>query len=344
MCVASVDTTSVAVVGLGSIGRRHARLLSERDDVALTICDPMREFRAETLATLHRPAAEAADLAAALAAGQDAVVIATPNHLHVPLGLEAIAAGADVIAEKPLADRLDDARRLVAAARRAGRLLQVGYMLRYDRGLAMLAEWAAGGELGGLVGGRAMIGTYVTLLNARSPYRLSEANSLVIDYTHELDFIRWIFGEVVGVTAASATLGDLELRPVPNVFQMILRTAAGGLVQVHMDYVQFPQRRILEVYGDRGTATYDFMTGEIRRFAHGREHRWTSHDVPPITDRVDELFRLEHESFLDRRRRRAEPVVTGEDGLRALEVAEAAVAAAAGGTWIDVPPGSAGGA
>jgi predicted dehydrogenase len=75
-----------------------------------------------------------------------------------------------------------------------------------------------------------------------------------VDYTHDFDFIRWIFGEVTGVTAASATLGDLEIRPEPNVMQIILRTAAGSLVQVHMDYVQHPQRRILEVYGDRDTA------------------------------------------------------------------------------------------
>ncbi len=326
----------MAVVGLGSIGRRHARLLSERDDVALTVCDAVEAYREETLASLHRPAAAVADVATALDAGQDAVVIATPNHLHVPMGLDAIAAGADLIVEKPIADRLDDALRLVAAARAAGRGLQVGYMLRYDRGLRLLAEWVHGGELGGLVGGRAMIGTYITLLNARSPYRLQERNALVVDYTHELDFIRWIFGEVTGVTAASATLGDLEMRPEPNVMQMILRTVTGGLVQVHMDYVQHPQRRILEVYGDRGTACYDFMTGEIRRFASGKEHCWTAHDVPPTAERVDELFRLEHECFLDRRRRGVDPVVTGEDGLRALEVAEAAVTAAATGSWVNV--------
>lgn len=332
--MASGEPTRVAVVGLGSIGRRHARLLSERGDVAVTLCDPVEAFRAETLASLHRPAAEAPDLATALAAGQDAVIVATPNHLHVPMGLEAIAAGADLLVEKPIADRLDDARRLVAAARAAGRFLHVGYMLRHDRGLQLLQEWASAGELGGLVGGRAMIGTYITLLNAKSPYRLSEPNSLVIDYTHEFDFIRWIFGDVVGIAAASATLGDVELRPEPNVVQMLLRTGAGALVQVHMDYVQYPQRRIMEVYGDRGAASYDFMTGEIRRFAHGREHRWTAHDIPPLADRVDDLFRLEHESLLDRRRRGAEPVVTGEDGIAALELAEAAAAAAVSGSWI----------
>lgn len=328
----------VAVVGLGSIGRRHARLLSERDDVALTICDTVDEFRAETRTTLQRPAAEVPDLAAALDAGQDAVVIATPNHLHVPMGVEAIAAGADLIAEKPLAERPDEARRLVAAARGAGRFLQVGYMLRYDRGLRLLADWVRAGDLGGIVGGRAMIGTYVTLLNARSPYRLEQPNALAVDYTHEIDFIRWIFGDVVGVTAAAATNGNLELRPEPNLLQMILRTVTGALVQVHMDYVQFPQRRILEVYGDRGTASYDFMTGEIRRFVSGREHRWTSHDIAPTTDRIDELFRLQRDSFLDHRCRGVEPIVTGEDGVRALEVAEAAVNAAATGAWIDLPP------
>jgi predicted dehydrogenase len=328
----------ILVVGLGSIGRRHARLLSERDDVILTICDSVAESRRETHGELARPASETADVHAALAAGQDAVIIATPNVSHLPIGLEAVAAGADLLVEKPLAVDVAAAATLAEASRHAGRFLQVGYMLRYDEGLARLKTWVDEGALGALVGGRAMVGTYVTLLNAKSPFRLSEPNALVSDYTHELDFLRWLFGPAAAVAAAGTSLGARDLRPEPNVFQLCLRMRSGALVQVHMDYVQFPQRRTLELYGDRATATYDFMTGEIRRFAHGREHRWEHHDVVPIVDRWDDLFRREHESFLAARRNGAVPVVGGEDGVAALALAEAAVTAAETGRWIELPP------
>jgi|GEM_PF-5861258 len=65
----------------------------------------------------------------------------------------------------------------------------MGYMLRYDEGLIALKEIVDKGGIGNLVGGRAMIGTYVTLLNAKGTDRIDHPNSLVVDYTHELDFI-----------------------------------------------------------------------------------------------------------------------------------------------------------
>lgn len=332
------QSTRVAVVGLGSIGRRHARLLSERDDVTLTICDAVEAFRSETLATLHRPAALAtAELPTALAAGQDAVIIATPNHTHVPIGLEALKAGADLLVEKPVSDTLAQAEILVSTAEKAGRFVQIGYMLRYDVGLQKLKAWIDDGSLGNIVSGRSMVGSYITLLNARSPDRITQPNTLIVDYTHEIDFVRWLFGEIKSVAAAGGSLGQLELKPTPNVFQMILRTASDALVQVHLDYVQFPQRRMLEVFGDRGTATYDFSTGEIRKFAFERDHRWASHDVPPIANRWDDLFRLEHASFLQTRRAGRSSVVSGRDGLVTLQLAEAAILAAANRTWIDTP-------
>ena len=117
------------------------------------------------------------------------------------------------------------------------------------------------------------------------------------------------------------------MRPEPNVFQMILKMKSGALVQVHMDYIQFPQRRIFEVYGDGGTLSYDFMTGEIRHFIFGKQHMWEDISVLPITDRWDGLFRAEHEMIFRRRNSGSAPLVSGQDGLRALEAAERSIAA-----------------
>jgi predicted dehydrogenase len=320
------NKTRILVTGLGSIGQRHARLLSERADVELSICDAADEHRAQAKSTFATPpAAEYTDYAAALNAQPDIVFLCTPNHLHVPMGLAAIENGVDVFVEKPVSDSLDEARKLVDAAESAGRFLQVGYMLRLDEGLQKLKHIVEGGGVGNLVGGRAMIGTYITLLNAKSPDRDKNPYSLVVDYTHELDFIRWFFGEVADATAMSARLGDLELKPPPNIFQMILKMQSGALVQVHMDYVQFPQRRIFEIYGDRGTLSYDFMTGEIRHYHFQKEHQWEDISVPPMGERWDDLFRAEHTAILQARAGGIPPLVSGADGLAALQIAERAI-------------------
>lgn len=323
------NSTSVLVVGLGSIGQRHARLLSARPDVELYICDSVEEYRAQTMASLSgRRIAEYADFTVALKTEvPDIVFICVPNQFHVSVGLAAIESGADIFVEKPVSDSIETARTLVAAAESAKRFMQVGYMLRLDEGLCKMKELVENGSLGNLIGGRAMIGTYITLLNAKNQDRIRHPNSLIVDYTHEIDFIRWFFGDVADIKAMGAMLGSLDMKPEPNIFQMILKMKSGALVQVHMDYIQFPQRRIFEVYGDRGTLSYDFMTGEIRHFGFQKEHHWKDMSVLPITDRWDGLFRAEHEMIFSRRNSRSAPLVSGEDGLRALEIAEKAIEA-----------------
>ena len=320
--------TSVLVVGLGSIGQRHVRLLSERHDVELHICDKVEDYRAQTIASLHeRKITEYADFSIALNAHPDIVFICVPNQFHVSVALEAIKSGVDIFVEKPISDSIESARKLVAAAESAKRFLQVGYMLRLDEGLCKMKELIKKGILGNLIGGRAMIGTYITLLNAKNQDRIKYPNSLIVDYTHEIDFIRWFFGDVADIKAMGAQLGSLDMRPQPNIFQMILKMKSGALVQVHMDYIQYPQRRIFEIYGDRGTLSYDFMTGEIRHFSFQKDHRWETISVLPITDRWDDLFRVEHEMVFSTRDSGLAPIVSGQDGLRALEIAEMAISA-----------------
>jgi predicted dehydrogenase len=321
------NKTRVLVVGLGSIGQRHARLLSERMDVELHICDMIEKHRIDTVSTLVNPVVfEYSHFPDALLAKPDIVFICLPNQLHVPIGLQAIQGGADVFVEKPISDSIEAAQKLVAAAELDGRFLQVGYMLRLDEGLCKMKSIIDADGIGNLVGGRAMIGTLITLLNAKSPDREKNPNSLIVDYTHELDFIRWFFGEVANIKAMGSRVGNLEMKPTPNIFQMILKMKSGALVQVHMDYIQFPQRRIFEVYGDRGTLSYNFMTGEIRHFKFQKEHQWEDIYVAPITDRWDNLFRAEQELMLSRRANGIPPLVSGFDGLQVLQIAERAIA------------------
>lgn len=330
------EKTRVLVAGLGSIGRRHARLLSERPDVELAICDPVEEHRNDTLAELKNSAKAFSEYQVSLAERPDAVVIATPNHLHVPMGLRAVEAGADVLMEKPISDNLADGKRLVEAAEQAGRFLHVGYMLRLDLGLQKLKTWVEEGALGQLVAGRSQVGTYFTLLCAKNDDRLRHPNSLIVDYTHDLDFLRWLFGEFRAVSAAKTRLGDVDLKPDPNLFQMIYRADSDALVQVHMDYIQHPERRTLELYGDKAAATYDFLTGELRRYPRRKENQYEDHGVPPLKERWDELFRLEHTAFLDARREGQPPLVSGRDGLAVMAMAEAAIQAAQQERWFPI--------
>lgn len=325
------DKTTVLVVGCGSIGKRHARLLTEHPDLEVLVCDALEENL--KLALEQAPGSRGfSDFDAALAEGPDAVFICTPNHLHRPMAVAALQAGCHVLCEKPIADTIENAEAMVAAADAAGTMFTVGYSLRSHAGLRRLKELVDSGICGNIVGGRAMVGTYFTLMCATTPYRMTEPNALIIDYTHLLDYLGLLIGPIVRVSAESATLGDLPMMPKPNVFSILLTHESGALSQMHADYVQLPQRSMAEVYGDEAVLQYDFQHYDLRIFTRDRP----GYEVERVVSMRDDIYRVQIDSFLERMRGDLTPICTAREGLAALRAALAAVRSAEEHRAIDV--------
>lgn len=323
--------TKVLVVGCGSIGKRHARLLAERPDIETWVSDSLPANL--TAAVEQAPGAQPfASLEDALFAGPDAAFICTPNHLHRPMSLAALEAGCHVLCEKPLAESVASAREIAAAAQASDRFFAVGYSLRSHGGLRRVREIADSGVLGNLIGGRAMVGTYFTLMCATTRYRFEEKNALIIDYTHLLDYLRIFFGDLERVSAENNTLGDVEMKPEPNIFSLLMRYRSGALVQCHMDYIQHPQRSAVELFGDQKVLTYDFQTGELRLYHRDRP----GYEVENVTIGRDDIYRIQIGEFLRGMRGETTPLATAEDGVEALRAAAAAVEAAETGRSVSL--------
>lgn len=321
----------VLVVGCGSIGKRHARLLGERPEVEAWVCDALTSNLEGAIE--QAPGAKPySDYQQALDDQPDAVFVCTPNDLHAPMSIAALQAGCDVLCEKPLADTVENAEAIAEAARTAQGMLQVGYSLRSHGGLRRVQELVATGDCGTLVGGRAMVGTYFTLMCATTPYRMTEQDALITDYTHLLDYLRLFFGDLQRVSAESATLGELKMRPQPNLFSLLLKYISGAVVQCHLDYIQHPQRHTLELYGDRQTVVYDFQSGQLQVFDRDKAGCYTEF----VTVGRDDIYRVQIEEFLTRRATTRVPLVSAEDGVAALRAARAAVEAARTGTAVNV--------
>ncbi len=321
----------VLVVGCGSIGQRHAELLAERDDVALSVCDSDAK-RLSAVRELARARESHARFGAALAQKPDVVFVCTPNHLHERVALAAMKAGADVFCEKPLADSMEAGRAMVKAARRARRVLYVGYVLRYHPLVRRMKEIVDEGGVGTLVSGRAMVGTYFTLQTARTDYRLKEPYALLYDYSHELDLLGFFFGKPRRVVAAQACLGELEIKPEPNVCALIVAFESDAIASAHLDYVQQPQRRSLELYGDKGHLFADFETGELRWYRAGEEGYRSAH----FTTGRNDIFRAQLADFLHAVRETREAPSPPGDALAALSMVEAAVKSLERGRWVSV--------
>jgi predicted dehydrogenase len=285
----------IVVVGLGSIGRRHARLLAERPDTVVEWCETDAAALEFARKELVPPAVCHASFEAALATRPDAVVIATPHTAHEAPTVAALRAGVHVLCEKPMADTLAAAQRMARTARESDRVLAFGFQLHFNPGLQRLKALIAGGELGKLVHFHCRVGSYVTLMNSRSRHQQHVRGALLMDYTHQPDLLHWILGEEpVGVYAAGGTGGDLELSSAPNFLSITCDYARPYLGTIHLNYVQLPERHEYEVVGDRGWVIYDHNAGVMRRGERAGARAWN--ETFP-TER-DLMYRAEHQNFI----------------------------------------------
>ena len=312
--------TRFLVVGCGSIGLRHLACLAQRRDVLIDAADINPQSR-EKVKELDNRIGFYGDYGHALKENPDIVIAATPNELHAEVAVRAFEAGAHVLSEKPIADTVANGRKMVEAAEEHGKVLSVGYTERYRPAFEFLEKMVREGEFGTLIGGRAMVGTYNTLLCAKTDFRSNTFGALVVDYTHEIDMLRSIFGEVQEVVCRANSLAVKDLKASPSLASMLLQYDTGAVVSIHMDYVQHPQRRALEIYGDRKVAEFDLQTDQVKVFDCDQP----GHRVHQFESIRNERFMMEHQDLIDAVRSGKPPKVDGKAALAVLAVAEEAL-------------------
>jgi UDP-N-acetylglucosamine 3-dehydrogenase len=309
------------VVGCGSIGQRHARLISEHADIEVWACDPV-ESNLREVAAKARIARTFVDHKAALGERPDLVWVCTPNRLHAPVAVDALDAGADVLCEKPLSDTIEAAQTIVDAVEATGRTLLVGYTMRWFPGFQFIDRVVEEGQLGTIFGARVRLHGYRSLEVARTDYRRYEKAALLLDYSHEIDYLRRFLGDVAEAKAFSATMGHRQHIISPNVVTAILRFANGPLATLHFDYIQKPGARELDIFADGGMIHYD-TNDDYLSFYQGLEGHCEHVAVKPAD--YDDPYRAEIQAFLDAVDGKSPTQVSAKDGLAVLKAVYAIV-------------------
>ena len=311
----------ILVVGLGSIGRRHVRLLKERPDVTVVCCEPNPEVLAAAEVQLE-PLSNYANYETALATKPDAVVIATPHRLHADQTVAALDRGIHVLCEKPMSDNPSDARRMKAAADRSQAVFGVGFQLHFHPGARRLKELIDAGELGAILHFHCRVGSYITLLNSISRYQATLEGALLLDYAHQPDLLCWMLAqEPCGVFMCGAQGGDMQFSSSPNVLALTCEYDGPLISTVHLNYVQMPERHEYEVVGDRGWALCDMNGGLIR--VGKRESKSERREI--VSTERDPVYRAEHQAFFDAIDGKRKPESSAADGLISLRIIEAAI-------------------
>jgi UDP-N-acetyl-2-amino-2-deoxyglucuronate dehydrogenase len=263
---------SVALVGAGVIAVNHVRAMLAQGTLQVRVLvDPSADARATIAAqiaaeTPWQPPAEYASLTEALAAEKpDLVVIATPSGTHVGLALEALAAGAHVVVEKPLDTTVGKALPFVEAARAAsarGQVVSVISQHRFDPASVVVAEAAHGGGFGRLTSAVATVGWwrsqgYYDSGEWRGTWELDGGGSTMNQGVHTVDLLVWFLGTPVSVFAYAASLAHERIE-VEDTLAATVRFESGAIAVLHTTTAAFPGLSVrLNVHGSKGSAQID---------------------------------------------------------------------------------------
>jgi len=327
----------VVVVGVGSIGRRHARLLAERDDVAVELCEPNGDALAQAgLGGLPTYGC----FAAALDSRPYAMVIATPVEFHCAQTLAAIGAGVHVLCEKPMSATLAEAEAMRDAAASSDAVVSFGFHLHFHPGLGRVKALVDSGALGEVLQVRHSTGSYITLVNSRSRYQEALEGALLMDYAHQPDAVHWLTGQrPLGVYMVGRQGGRMDYSSNPNYLTMVCDYASDLLATIELNYVQMPQRHEVEVIGDAAWVKYDFEDGVLQL----GERQAQVIKRESVTVERDDVYRAEHQAFLEATEGVRPPSSPAEEAIVSMEVIDAALASWRSGARETLKPARAAG-
>ena len=305
-------TLRTAVIGVGHLGRQHARihaaLAAEGRTEFVAVCDLEEErARAESSERETRWTTDWRTLVGQV----DAVSLSVPTESHCEIGCALLEAGIHVLVEKPIARSLTEADRMIAAAEQSGALLQVGHLERFNPALIALRPHVRGP-------------LYFEI------HRVGEftARSLDIDVVldlmiHDLDIVQWLVGEEVPVTDVRA-VGIPVLTNRVDAANARVEFANGAVANITASRVGTEKIRKMRFFQPHDYVAVDYTTrrvsiSSLASPAGTSAHPGVNVHHPPVED--VEPLRAEIEAFIEAALMGTPSPVSGQEGRRALALA-----------------------
>ncbi|MDP3703825.1 MAG: UDP-2,4-diacetamido-2,4,6-trideoxy-beta-L-altropyranose hydrolase [Candidatus Omnitrophota bacterium] len=310
------------IVGFGSIGKRHGANLQGSGVRDIAVCDPDPEKRREAEARFGMRAVER--LEEALQDHPDAVFVTSPPSSHIPIALEAARAGCHLFIEKPLShsfEGIDDLKKEVAARRLVA---MVGCNTRFHPNLLFMKGFLEEGRLGTIYAAHAEVGSFLPGWRPGTDYRLNYGarkalgGGVLLDAIHELDYLRWLVGEIIDVQCVAGKVSSLEI-DTEDLALVLLRFTNGALGSLHLDYLQHPYCRGAKIIGEHGILSWD-MNQQTVRFYDNRAGSWQDAHRVPSGFEPNQMYIEEARAFLSAVESRTPPFSGLDDAARVLEL------------------------
>ncbi|SES89871.1 UDP-N-acetylglucosamine 3-dehydrogenase [Methanococcoides vulcani] len=296
----------VGVIGVGAMGQHHVRIYNEMEGVELVGISDVDKYRVEELAEKYGIKAYT-NHKELLKENLDAVSIVVPTTLHKEVTLDAINSDTDVLVEKPIADTLENADIMIEAAEKAGVILMVGQIERFNPATTKMKEIIDSG----------LLGKIVSITTKRvGPYnpRIRDVGIILDLGVHDIDAIAYMYG--CNVTEVYAIAGR-DIHPKEDHASIMLRFGDEQAGVVNINWLTPHKVRKMEVIGVEGVGYLDYVDQTV-----------TIHDAKWVRNaKVEkaEPLQKELEHFINCVREGDTPLESGIDGKHALKVALSAI-------------------
>lgn len=311
----------VLLAGCGSIGKRHARILTDLGVEQIFVFDTNQvqvDLLFQDLPNLKQVNSYEDGLEIA-----DAVFILTPSKLHIPMAIQAVQAGCHVFIEKPLSVTMDGVVELEKLAGEKNRKVMVGLCLRYHEGIKKAKSIHDSGRIGRLVSIRALVGEHFPAVHPEYKHMYYAKYSGAFELMHDLDLALWFAGQPVKkVHSVYGSFSDIDIE-APDTVEFLLQFEDRCTATVHLDFFQKPRRRNLELICTNGVLIIDFTSWDEYKISVFNEEKKIWENETGKTAR-DDMFMDEDREFLECIVKHKPISCNIEEGCRSLRVIEAA--------------------
>lgn len=313
----------IAVVGLGNISKRHrANVKILYPDSEIFVVSARGLSSAEGHENIDRIFTDVADL---LENKIDMAIVASPAPFHIQQAAAFLEKRIPVLIEKPLADTVSTFERYSNLFHKNRDIVEVSYNLRQLPSAVVVKNFLNEGGIGKVYNVLAEVGQYLPDWRPMTDYRSSvSANKklgggVLLELSHEIDYLTWFFGEFDSVYCVSKNSGALAIDVEDSVDAIFLEKSAGLTINLHMDFLQRFASRTCKIIGEKGNLVWDVLNNSVCFLGGKDKSQVLYHD--PSFDR-NEMYLSALTNFSQIALGAARPSVDLEHALTTLKIIE----------------------
>lgn len=314
----------IAVVGYGSIGKRHVKNLLSIPNLEIIILTKQKirnpkKNRVKIVNSFFDCIKEKPNIS----------IIVNESSFHVSTAIKFAKEGIDLFIEKPLSNSLKDTNRLIELINDKKIISQIGCQFRFHKCLLEIKKMISSEKIGKIISVRSECGSFLPDWHPNEDYTKSYASredlggGVVLTNIHEIDYLYWFFGDVTEVFSVTGKFSNLKISS-DDLSTAILKFENNVIAELHLDYFQKPDFRSCKIIGTKGTIYWDSETNIVSLFDYKKNKwikvlKWSNYDR-------NLMFKQELEHFLKCVKKRQLTINPVEvDGIKTLKIALAII-------------------